>query len=196
MKNQIKVKIWRKCYLSLTIKWKLVASKLYNQSFCSDLKATDTIPPAHTHTMLVWIPKLASSQSSIYHCFAQLFDFLCRDMVDWRQNINWPSLYSNSPPHKKNSAMHFGLWFLCTRSSSRPQLFEEWQTPQGHWNSQRARPFIQCTWATCCRSEITDTIDSFHFTSEVELYCQLWPSNFPKCFSSGFFHSFQVTSHS
>lgn len=81
---RIKVKIWRKCYLSLTIKWKLVASKLYNQSFCSDLKATDTIPPSHTHTMLVWIPKLASSQSSIYHCFAQLFDFLCRDGGDWR----------------------------------------------------------------------------------------------------------------
>jgi hypothetical protein len=98
------------------------------------------------------------------------------------QNVNWPSLYSNSPPHKKYSAMHFGLWFLCTRSSSRPQLFAEWQTPQDHWNSQRARPFIQCAWATCCRSEITDTIDSFHFTSEVQLYCQLWPSNFPKCF--------------
>jgi hypothetical protein len=82
----------------------------------------------HLHTPILCCTEFPSLHPAKAAFTTALLNYLTFCVGTWwieGQNINWPSLNSNSPPQKKYSAMHLGLWFLCTRSSSRPWLFEE-----------------------------------------------------------------------
>jgi hypothetical protein len=189
-----------------------------HSQFCSDLKATDTIPPAHTHTMLVWIPKLASSQSRIYHCFAQLFDFLCRDGggggLKGRTSIGPPCTQTHHPiKNILQCTLVFGSYvqgqvvghsFLQNDKLRRITETHKGLDPSSSVHELPAADLKSLTQLTAfispLRSNCTASCDLqisqnafFWFLSQLSSHqsfltvlCQLWPSNSPKSFWSGF----------